>query len=108
MEGAMELDVPIAAGSDAGSPNTPHGSLLDELKVMVEYGATPLYALRTATLHAAKALGRDRQMGTIETGKTADMVFLKKNPLDDISNLETVAWVMKDGEIKKIEPISRS
>lgn len=95
---ALTKGVPLAAGSDAGSPNTPHTSLFNELESMVDYGGTPLVALKAATHSAAHALGMDRHLGSIEVGKKADLLVVSRNPLENISNLRDVVLVMKDGE----------
>jgi imidazolonepropionase-like amidohydrolase len=95
---ALALEVPLACGSDAGSPNTPHTSLLNELEYMVEYGCDPFKALRAATLAAAHALGMERHLGSLEIGKKADILVLFKNPSEDISNVRDVNMVMKGGD----------
>lgn len=95
---ALQMGVAIAAGSDAGSPNTPHGSLIEELEYMVDYGSSPLQAINSATLTAAKALGMEKEIGSLSVGKKADIVVFKKNPLEDISNLRTIQCVIKDGK----------
>jgi imidazolonepropionase-like amidohydrolase len=88
----------IIAGTDA--PIDPYGlSLLVELEEYVHAGLTPSQALQTATTNAAQALGLQDDVGTIETGKLADLTFLGANPLDDIRNARDVRRVMKGGRI---------
>src|SRR5713101_6195390 len=82
---ALELGVPIAAGTDAGGHGHPKNAL--ELKYLVEAGLTPMQALRAATQWAAKCLGLERDLGTIEKGHRADLVVVNGNPLDDITVL---------------------
>lgn len=97
---ALQKKVPFAAGSDAGSPaGVDHPSLLGELQSMVEYGCKPITALKSATTYAAKALGMENYIGTLEIGKKADAVVISQNPLDNISNLSKIIAVVKDGKI---------
>ena len=95
----LSLGVSIACGSDAGSPNTAHGSLIHELEYMVEYGCEPFPALKSATYTAAHALGMEQDLGSIEVGKKADIVILTKNPLENISTIRDLHHVIKGGEI---------
>ena len=99
---ALTKGVPLAAGSDAGSPNTPHTSLLNELESMVDYGGTPLAALKAATHSGARALGMECHLGSIEVGKKADLLVVSGNPLDNITKLRDVVLVMKDGETVRL------
>jgi len=62
-------------------------------------GMTPLEALRAATLDGARYLGLDREIGSIEVGKLADLVVLNENPLEDIRGTEAVAQVMINGRL---------
>src|SRR5882672_5145010 len=82
---ALELGVPIAAGTDAGGHGHPKNAL--ELKYLVDAGLSPMQALRAATQWAARCLGLEREIGTIEKGRRADLVVVKGNPLDDITGL---------------------
>jgi imidazolonepropionase-like amidohydrolase len=94
---SLSAGVPIAAGSDAGTPHNPHGDLALELKLMVSGGASPLQALQSATTQAAAALGLSAELGTVEIGKRADLVLVEGNPLEDITVLAHPAAVVKDG-----------
>jgi imidazolonepropionase-like amidohydrolase len=82
---ALELGVPIAAGTDSGGHGHPKNAL--ELKYLVEAGLSPMQALRAATQWAARCLGLEREVGTIEKGRRADLVVVNGNPLDDITVL---------------------
>lgn len=70
-----------------------------ELWMFAQGGMTPHEALRSATLHGAQYLGLDGDLGSLETGKLADLVVLDGNPLDDIYQTEHVAMVMADGRL---------
>jgi imidazolonepropionase-like amidohydrolase len=70
-----------------------------ELWMLAQGGMTPHEALRAATLHGAEYLGLDRDLGSIEPGKLADLVVLEKNPLDDIRNSTSIRYVMVNGRL---------
>lgn len=90
--------VSLLAGSDNGTVGIfPGFGLHDELEVLVATGLTPAEALRTATLEPAKYLNALETQGTIEVGKVADLVLLKANPLEDISNTQKIGAVVANG-----------
>ena len=68
---------------------------------MVEAGMPPAKAIQAATINAATMLGIEDKLGTLEAGKFADIVAVKGNPLEDITTLENVQFVMKGGKIYK-------
>lgn len=72
-------------------------SLHDELGLLVKGGLTPIEALRAATINAAEFLHREKDLGTVETGKLADLVLLEANPLEQISNTQRIAAVIANG-----------
>jgi len=97
---ALELGVPIAAGTDAGGHGHPRNAL--ELRYLVEAGLTPMQALRAATQWAARCLGLEREVGTLEKGRLADLVVVDGNPLDDVTLLLEAArieLVIKGGAV---------
>ncbi len=97
---ALELGVPIAAGTDAGGHGHPKNAL--ELKYLVEAGLTPMQALRSATQWAAKCLGLERDLGTIERGRLADLVVVNGSPLTDVTLLldpARIELVLKGGAV---------
>lgn len=96
---AWRAGVRIASGSDAGV--TPHGKNALELEYYVEQGMPAVEALKTATVNAAELIGRSKDLGTLEAGKIADIIAVDSSPLDDIKQLQSVRFVMKDGEIVK-------
>ena len=88
----------IIAGTD--SPIIPFGiSLHTELQHYVAGGLTPVQALRTATSMFAKAMGLDKQLGSIASGRLADMSIVEGNPLERISDTRRVKIVVKNGEV---------
>lgn len=91
--------VPFLAGTDALNPYTfPGFSLHDELALLVESGLTPLAALKAATVNAARYLGREDELGSIEAGNLADLVLLDADPLVDIRNTTKIAAVFSNGK----------
>ncbi len=91
--------VPFLAGTDTppGVYIFPGFSLHEELQRFVAAGFTPLEALQTATLNPARFFGLEDRLGTVETGKIADLVLLKANPLEDIANTQKIAAVILSG-----------
>ncbi len=92
---ALKNDVNIAFGTDTGV--TPHGANAKEFELMVEQGMSPAQAIRSATVMTAALLGQSADLGTIETGKLADLIGVPSSPLDDISALSRVSAVIKNG-----------
>ena len=90
--------VRIACGTDAGTPFNPHGNTLFEIVRMVEWGMTPLQAMRSATSSAAALLRLDG-VGVVAEGAAADLVLFGSNPLEDIEAVLEPAIVLKGGEI---------
>jgi imidazolonepropionase-like amidohydrolase len=91
---AIAAGVPIAYGTDAAV--IPHGDNGKEFEVLVRLGMSPLEAVRTATVNAADLLGVDDR-GVIEAGRLADLIAVEGNPLEDVTTLERVRWVMHGG-----------
>lgn len=96
---AMRLGVKIAFGTDVGAFD--HGTNAREFQLMVDYGMTPLQAIKSATTTAADLMQWQDQIGSVEAGKFADLVAVKGNPLDDIALLQNISFVMKGGVIVK-------
>jgi imidazolonepropionase-like amidohydrolase len=95
---AIKAGVKMAFGTDAAA--VPHGDNAKEFSLLVKMGMSPIEAIRTATINAADLLGVDDR-GIIEKGRLADIVAVPGNPLDDISLLEDVRFVMKGGKVYK-------
>lgn len=96
---AYKAHVKIAFGTDAGV--YPHGENAHEFELMVEAGMPTMFVLQAATLSASQLLKHDKDMGSVTAGKYADVVAVEGNPLDDISLMKRVSFVMKDGVVYK-------
>jgi imidazolonepropionase-like amidohydrolase len=73
---------------------------------MVDAGMPPMYALQAATINAAQLLKRDKDLGSITSGKLADLIAVDGNPLEDISLMRRVSFVMKEGKVYKINSMA--
>ncbi len=98
---ALRKGVKIAFGTDVGGFPWDALNEAKEFEYETQYGMTPMQAIQTATRNAADLLGMSDQIGTLETGKLADIVAVPGSPLNDITALERVGFVMKDGQIYK-------
>ena len=96
---AYKAGVKIAFGTDAGV--YPHGENAHEFELMVQAGMPPMFALQAATTHAAELLKHDKDIGSVTAGKLADLVAVPGNPVDDISLMKKVSFVMKEGVVYK-------
>ncbi len=94
---AHEAGVGMVFASDAGV--MPHETAGGQFAVMVEYGMTPLEAIRAATINAARALGQEGEVGAIVSGAFADLIAVAGDPLADVGELANVDKVMKGGEV---------
>ena len=96
---ALKKGVKIVLGTDAGGFDWKELNEAKEFEYYVNYGMTPMQAIRTATTTAAELFGWSDKMGTIEAGKWADLVAVSGDPLKDITELQRVKFVMKSGSI---------
>ena len=94
---AREVGVPLAAGTDCGAPGHPHGTLPEELRLMVTAGLSPREALGAGTLGGARLLRLDDEIGTLEVGKRADLLAVGGDPSSDIGALHDVRLVVAAG-----------
>jgi imidazolonepropionase-like amidohydrolase len=98
---ALAAGVKIAFGSGVGP--FPHGTQAKEFEYLVKFGMTPAQAIRAATTEAAQLLGWQDRVGSVQAGKFADLVAVAGDPIADITELERVQFVMKDGHVFKNE-----
>ena len=98
---AYKFGIKIAFGTDSGVSY--HGENAKEFLYMVKGGMSEMEAIRSATVVASELLGIDDKLGTIESGKIADIIAVTGNPVKDITSLQSVVFVMKDGIIYKSE-----
>jgi imidazolonepropionase-like amidohydrolase len=96
---AVKAGVRIAFGTDSGI--YPHGMNAKNLAFHVRFGQTPIEAIRSATVTSAQLLGWDDRVGSLEPGRYADLIAVDGDPLDDVTVLEDVPFVMKGGEVLK-------
>jgi hypothetical protein len=100
--------IPVAAGTDTPiSQAIPGYSLHNELELLVSAGLSPLEALGAATLHPAAFFGLERELGTVEEGRLADLVLLAADPLADIGNTRTVEAVIAAGRLLRLPDLER-
>jgi imidazolonepropionase-like amidohydrolase len=97
--------ITIVAGTDQTVPGY---SLYREIELYVKAGFTPMEAIQAATIVPARVMGLDRELGTVEAGKNADVIVLGANPLDNIHNIRTVEYVISGGKMYKCADLWRS
>ncbi len=99
---AYEMGVPIAMGTDAATPYNFHGENAMELEYMSQAGMSAMECIVASTRNAARALGWEHKLGTLEAGKLADLIVVKKNPLENLKSLadrKNIEMVMQGGKI---------
>ena len=101
LQKAYPAGVKIAFGTDAGVSK--HGRNADEFELLVKFGMPPVEALKSATVNAADLLGLSSEIGTIEPGKSADIIAVAGDPLTDVTVLKKVSFVMARGDVVKNE-----
>jgi imidazolonepropionase-like amidohydrolase len=103
----LDAGIPVAMGTDAGNPLTLHGpSIYKEMEAMQAAGLTPLQVLVASTHGGALAMGRDKEIGTIEKGKLADLLIVGADPTADVANLRKIRYVVRGGVMRTIEELS--
>lgn len=98
---AVPLGVRIAYGTDAGVSK--HGRNADEFELLVKYGMSPAEAIKAATINAAALLGLEQEIGTLEVGKSADIIAVDGDPLADVRVLKAMKFVMARGEVVRLD-----
>jgi imidazolonepropionase-like amidohydrolase len=98
-EYALDAGVPIAMGTDAGTPFNHHGDIPEELALMVEHGLSERAALQAATVNAADLLGLDGEVGRVAEGYRADLVVLDSDPLSDVTAWQAPTRVVAGGTV---------
>ncbi|HXI48070.1 MAG TPA: amidohydrolase family protein [Steroidobacteraceae bacterium] len=100
---AYKAHVKIAFGTDAAV--YPHGENAHEFELMVGAGMPPMFVIQAATVNAAALLRHDKDLGSVAAGKLADVVAVPGNPIDDISLMKRVSFVMKEGVVYKLNSV---
>jgi imidazolonepropionase-like amidohydrolase len=101
--------VPLLAGTDEPEPNIPPGfSLHEELDLLAESGLPPAAVLQAATINPARVLKREKDLGSVEEGKLADLVILDANPLEDIKNTRKIYRVIREGVVSDPEVLLKT
>jgi imidazolonepropionase-like amidohydrolase len=100
---AYKAHVKIAFGTDAAV--YPHGENAHEFELMVGAGMPPMFVIQAATVNAAALLRHDKDLGSVTAGKLADVVAVPGNPIDDISLMKRVSFVMKEGVVYKLNSV---
>jgi imidazolonepropionase-like amidohydrolase len=101
---ARDAGVVVGAGTDAGSPETPHPTMIEELTCLVDAGMTPAEALAAATSTAAEILDLGDEIGTIAPGMVADLIAVDGDPTADLERLRDIRLVVRDGKVVRSEP----
>jgi imidazolonepropionase-like amidohydrolase len=103
---AIEAGVKIAYGTDAGV--FPHGENGKDFKYLVEAGMSPMRAIQAATVEAAALIGQPERIGSLAAGRFADVIAVNADPLKDITVLEKIPFVMKNGRVYRNDLLSHS
>lgn len=103
----VKAGVPVATGTDAGNPLTLHGpAIYAEMEAMQKAGMTPMQVIVASTATASRALGVEKETGTIEPGKAADLLILTADPSSDVANFRKLRSVVRAGVVRGIEELA--
>ncbi len=98
--------VPVAMGTDAGNPLTLHGpAVYAEMEAMQRSGLRPMAVIVASTRSGARAMGREREFGTVEAGKRADLLIVGADPTRDVANLRRVRWIVRGGVARSLQEL---
>jgi len=107
LKALVEAGIPIATGTDAGNPLTLHGpAIYAEMEAMQASGMTPMQVIVASTAGAARAMRIDKQTGTIEKGRDADLVILAADPASNVTNFRKIRYVVRAGVVRSIKELS--
>ncbi|HSP13745.1 MAG TPA: amidohydrolase family protein [Thermoanaerobaculia bacterium] len=107
LKALVDAGIPIATGTDAGNPLTLHGpAIYAEMEAMQASGMSPASVIVSSTAIAARAMRLDKELGTVEKGKDADLVLVGADPAADVANLRKVRFVVRAGMVRSIEDLS--
>jgi len=102
----VDAGIPIATGTDAGNPLTLHGpAIYAEMEAMQAAGMTPMQVIVASTATAARVMRLDKQVGTIEKGKDADLVLLAADPAQDVFAFRKVKFVVRSGVVRSTDDL---
>ena len=100
LKAVSDAGIPIAMGTDIGGQDLlPHGRNVEELALLVDAGMPASDALVAGTLGAARCIGLENEIGSIERGKVADLIAVEGDPLRDITAMQRVDFVMRSGQV---------
>jgi imidazolonepropionase-like amidohydrolase len=106
LKALVDAGIPIATGTDAGNPLTLHGpAIYAEMEAMQASGMTPAQVIVSSTAVAARAMGIDKQAGTIEKGKDADLIVVAADPTKDVAALRKLRYVVRSGVTRSVEDL---
>jgi len=97
----VSAGIPIATGTDAGNPLTLHGpAIYAEMEAMQAAGMTPMQVIVASTATASRAMGMEKEVGTVEKGKDADLIILAADPAADVANFRKIRYVVRSGVVR--------
>lgn len=103
LKSLVNAGIPIATGTDAGNPLTLHGpAIYAEMEAMQSSGMTPMQVIVASTATASRAMGLDKQVGTVEKGKDADLVITGGDPSLDVANFRKIRYVVRSGVVRPL------
>ena len=102
----IDAGIPIATGTDAGNPLTLHGpAIYAEMEAMQAAGKTPMQVLVASTATASRAMGMEKEVGTVEKGKDADLVIVGADPSANVANFRKIRYVVRSGVVRDMKDL---